>query len=183
MRFCPYAHRVNLVLEAKQIPYHATNINLIDKPEWYSEINSSGKVPALQLVNEPNAPFLVESLVIAEYLDEKYPENPLYPKDPFTKAEAKLWIERFAPVQSNFYQAATQPDKAEDALPALSNALDVWETELKTRATPYFNGNSIGILDYMIWPWIERLELAKVLHGDKFSYDEQRFPTLVNFNL
>lgn len=65
MRFCPYAQRVHLVLEAKGIPYHTININLTEKPDWLFEANPLGKVPALELVNEPGNPFLAESLIIA----------------------------------------------------------------------------------------------------------------------
>lgn len=180
MRFCPYAQRAHLILNAKNVPHVTTNINLNDKPDWYVKINPTGKVPALQLVNEPDAPFLVESLIITEYLDEKYPENPLYPRDPLAKAQAKLLIERFAPVQSNFYKAATQPDDCGDALEQLNIALDVYEKELKERGTPYFNGDRIGIADYAIWPWFERIELLPEFHGEKFVWNAERYPTLVS---
>lgn len=180
MRFCPYAQRVHLILNAKNVPYHTTNINLNEKPDWYLKINPNGKVPAIQLVNDPEKPFLVESLIIAEYLDEKYQVNPLYPRNPLTKAQAKLLIERFAPVQSNFYKAATQPDDCGDALEQLAKALDVYEAVLKERATPYFNGERIGIVDYAIWPWFERLELLPVFHGDKFAWNAERYPVLVS---
>lgn len=180
MRFCPYAQRAHLILEAKNIPYHTTNINLAEKPEWYTKINPNGKVPALQLVNEAGSPFIVESLIITEYLDEKYPQNPLYPRDPLAKAQAKLLIERFQTVQASFYVAATKPDDCGNALVELSNKLDVYEAELKSLGTPYFNGQRIGIADYGVWPWFERLELLKELHGDKFVYTAERYPTLVN---
>lgn len=81
MRFCPYAHRVHLVLDAKKIPYHSIFINLNDKPEWLTEYSPLGKVPALQLITADGKPALIESLIIAEYLDEMYPEPRLFPKD------------------------------------------------------------------------------------------------------
>nr|ACZ02430.1 glutathione S-transferase omega class [Drosophila melanogaster] len=40
MRFCPFAQRVHLVLDAKQIPYHSIYINLTDKPEWLLEVST-----------------------------------------------------------------------------------------------------------------------------------------------
>lgn len=90
MRFCPYAHRVHLVLDAKKIPYHAIYINLRDKPEWFSLVSSSTKVPALELVKEQGNPVLIESLIICDYLDEKYPEVPLYPKDLLKKPRRRF---------------------------------------------------------------------------------------------
>lgn len=104
MRFCPYAHRAHLVLDAKNIPYHSIYINLTEKPEWLTEYSPLGKVPALQLVKEEGQPTLIESLVIAEYLDEQYPENPLFPKDPLKKAQDKILIQRFEPVIQAMYK-------------------------------------------------------------------------------
>jgi len=76
MRFCPYAQRAHLVLNAKNVPYHTVNINLTEKPEWLVDFSPLLKVPALQLVEEKDQPSLIESLIISEYLDDKYPENP-----------------------------------------------------------------------------------------------------------
>lgn len=80
MRFCPFSERVQLLLAAKQIPHHTIYIDLIDKPEWYKEYSPLGKVPALQLTKEKDQPALVESLIIASYLDEKYPQPRCFPQ-------------------------------------------------------------------------------------------------------
>lgn len=179
MRFCPYAQRAHLVLDAKNIPYHTVNINLTEKPEWYPNVNPNGKVPAIQLVNETGSPFIVESMIITEYLDDKYPQNPLYPRDPLEKAQTKLWIERFGQVTAAFYRAVFNPENPDKGLEDFGNELDKFEAELKNRGTPYFGGNIVNILDYAIWPWMERLELVKVIFGDKFQFTKQRYPLLV----
>lgn len=70
MRFCPFAQRSHLVLEAKNIPYHTANINLKEKPEWLVQKSPLGKVPALEIPSEKGDP-LIESLIIADYLDDK----------------------------------------------------------------------------------------------------------------
>ena len=181
MRFCPYAQRGHLTLNAKNIPYHTININLTDKPEWYQEVSPLGKVPSLELVNEPGTPSLIESMVIMEYLDEKYPQKPLFPKDPLAKAQDKIWIERFNQVTAAFYRIATKPQEADQALKDLSVALDLFENELKRRGTPLFGGEASNVLDYAIWPWFERTELVKKWVGeDKFQFDKSRYPTLVS---
>lgn len=43
MKFCPFAQRARLVLNAKGIPHDVVNINLMDKPEWYFKIHPEGK--------------------------------------------------------------------------------------------------------------------------------------------
>lgn len=182
MRFCPFVQRVHLVLSAKNVPYHTANINLSVKPEWYASINPTQFVPALQLVNEPDAPYLVESLIIAEYLDEKYPENPLYPRDPLAKALVKLQLERFGSVQANWYKAAIEPENGKVA-GDLNVSLDGYEIEMKQRGTPYFSGDRIGIVDYAFWPWFERLELLPYVQGDKFVWNAERYPTLVSSHM
>ena len=102
-RFCPYAQRVHLVLEAKNIPYNTAYINLTDKPEWLVQKSPLGKVPALEIPSIRGDP-LIESLVIADYLDEQYPFNPLNSRDPVQKARDRIMVERFNAVISPFYR-------------------------------------------------------------------------------
>lgn len=103
MRFCPYAQRAHLVLEAKNIPYHTTYINLSEKPEWLTQKSPLGKVPALEIPSSKGDP-LIESLIIADYLDDQYPQNPLNSKDPLQRARDRILVERFGGFTSAFYR-------------------------------------------------------------------------------
>lgn len=181
MRFCPFAHRVHLVLNAKNLPYHVFYINLSEKPEWYLELNPNGKVPALQLTNEPGAPIMVESLAIAEHLEDKYPDVKLYPTDPKIRDETKQWIERFNPIATAFYKLVyeTNSDEINDELlSTFYTELAPFEAELIKRKSPYFAGSQAGIFDYAIWPWFERFGILSSIVDDKYNLDE-RFPKLV----
>lgn len=180
MRYCPFVHRVHLVLQAKNIPYHTYNINLESPPEWYAEINPNGKVPALQLVNEPNSPILVESLLITEYLDDKYPQNPLYSKVPLTRAQDKLFCDRLGALKGLFYRLVTEKDDSELRLFQLTAKLSEYEDELKQRGTQYFSGERIGILDYAIWPAIERMDIVPKFNNDQVVFTQEKHPTLVS---
>lgn len=176
MRFCPYAARIHLVLDAKNIPYHTINVHVVDKPEWLFEANPLGKVPALQLVDKPNAPFIYESMLIAEYLDEVHPQNKLYPSDPLKKVQEKLLIERFEKLASKFYvttgdRTAVWNDMQKD--------FDDFERELSARGTIYFGGSNPNALDYAMWPWFIRTELVDKLFAPGCTFSEQRFPNLV----
>ena len=77
--------------------YDVVNVNLTEKPEWLYDKSPLGKVPTLEFENGDT---LYESLIIADYLDEKYPQKPLYPKDPLKKAKDKLLVEQFNKVSS-----------------------------------------------------------------------------------
>ena len=58
------------------------------------------------------------------------------------------------------------------------------EKELEKRSTSFFNGPNLpGMLDYMIWPWMERLEVPTLLHPDLKSLlgvPMSEFPLMVN---
>ncbi|KAH8379601.1 hypothetical protein KR009_005977, partial [Drosophila setifemur] len=182
MRFCPYSHRTGLVLAAKKIPHHTIYIDLTEKPEWYIDYSPLGKVPAIQLPHLPGQPALVESLVIAEYLDEQYPgERKLFPKDPLQKALDKILIERLSPAVSAIYPVLFTTNPPADAIPNFEKALDVFEQEITERGTPYFGGDKIGIVDYMIWPWFERFPALQYTLESKYHLDKTRFKNLLQW--
>lgn len=180
MRFSPFAERIHIVLEAKAIPHHVINVSLMEKPEWLTEFTPLGKVPALGLPNEPGTPYIYESLMIADYLDEKYPEVPLYPTDPLSKALDRLLIQRFDGVLPHIRKIAfTGAD--EEALNNIFNILDSFETELMNRGTPYFGGNTPNMVDYMILPFYERVLMLKNMINDDYDVKVERFPLLVEW--
>ncbi|KAH8371180.1 hypothetical protein KR093_006414, partial [Drosophila rubida] len=171
MRFCPYAERAHLVLNAKKVPHHSIYINLTEKPEWLVEVSPLLKVPALHLVGEKSQPSLIESVIIVEYLDEKYPQHPLLPKDPLQRAQDKILVERFNAVTGAFMKLVLQGGDGADLWPAV----DIFEKELEQRGTPYFSGEKPGFVDYMIWPWFERLCVADYFFKGRSSFDKQRY--------
>jgi len=181
MRFCPYSERANLVLAAKKIAHHKLYIDLSEKPEWYTDYSPLGKVPAIQLTEVAGQPALVESLVIAEYLDEKYPGRKLFPADPLQKALDKILIERLGPAISAIYPVFHATNLTEDALEKFEKALDVFEEEIVKRGTPYFGGQQIGMVDYMLWPWFERFPVLKHVLAEKYELDKKRFGNLLKW--
>ncbi|XP_007252319.1 glutathione S-transferase omega-1 [Astyanax mexicanus] len=158
MRFCPFAQRTRLVLQAKGINFETVNIDLKEKPEWYLEKNPQGLVPTLEL---PNGKVIYESPITCEYLDEVYPGKKLMSSDPFEKAQQKMLLEDFSKIVPLFYRIPGTKSKGED--------ISALETELKeklsklnkvlvNKKTKYFGGDSVSMIDYLIWPWFERVE-------------------------
>jgi glutathione S-transferase len=88
----PNCQRVKVVLAEKNLPYDIVPIDLTKKeqktPE-YLKMNPYGKVPVLT----DDSTVLYESLIINEYLDEKYPNPPLMPKDLAKKAKARILVD------------------------------------------------------------------------------------------
>ena len=85
----PNCQRVKVVLAEKDLPYEIVPVDLTKKeqknPE-YLKMNPYGKVPVLT----DDSTVLYESLIINEYLEEKYPAQSLLPKDPARKAKARI---------------------------------------------------------------------------------------------
>jgi len=85
----PFAARVRLQVYAKGL-----EVERVEPPgglasEAYKRINPIGKVPALEL---EDGSVLPESSVIAEYLEDRFPEPSLRPTDAATRARMRLLV-------------------------------------------------------------------------------------------
>jgi len=97
---CPFCARVRIALAEKGLDYETVEIDLRNRPDWIYELNPTGKVP---VVDDGFAP--PESAVIMEYLDDRYPEQPLLPDDPKSRAVARKWVFRFDDLLGDDYYA------------------------------------------------------------------------------
>nr|AHC08062.1 omega glutathione S-transferase [Locusta migratoria] len=163
--YCPYAQRARLVLAAKGVPFETTEINLRNKPEWYSAVHPDAKVPALEVAA---GEVVVESLDIADYLDRKFPEPKLWSDDQQKNLHHKQLLEAFGKVLPNYVKLlsgnASQP--VEEVVSAVAAIIKPLEDELAKTGSTYFGGARPGMLDYMVWPWAERLEGLRALLPD-----------------
>ena len=84
------AQKVRLVLAEKRLPWTGHHVDLMKgehlRPE-YLRINPRGVVPAL--VDEGRS--IIESTIIMEYLEDRYPERSLRPANPAARATMRLW--------------------------------------------------------------------------------------------
>ncbi|XP_068597031.1 glutathione S-transferase omega-1-like [Brachionichthys hirsutus] len=162
MRFCPFAHRTSLVLTAKGITHEVININLKDKPEWFLEKNPLGLVPTLET---PAGEVIYESPIACEYLDEVYPQKKLLPSSPFGKAQQKIMLEQFSKIPPYFFKILRGRKNCEDVsgLEAeLKEKLSKLNQDLTGKKTKFFSGDSVGMIDYLMWPWFERLDVLEL---------------------
>jgi maleylacetoacetate isomerase len=82
-------YRVRVALVLKNIPVQEIPINLSTEEQLtpaFLAINPAGAVPALI---EPGQAPITQSIAILEYLDERYPEPPLLPKDLRARARVR----------------------------------------------------------------------------------------------
>jgi glutathione S-transferase len=155
---CPFAHRSRLALLEKGVDFDLIEIDLQNKPEGFTDISPYGKVPVIKHGEHR----VWESAIINEYLDEVFPEPPLLPRAPISKAQARIWIDfantRLVPAYSNLLRnpdAQQQKEAAEE----LYKHLQFIETEGLGKLSGeglYWFGESISLIDLTYYPWFER---------------------------
>jgi RNA polymerase-associated protein len=144
---CPYCARTRIALAEKGVEHETVQIDLDDRPSWIYEKNPLGRVPVL----EDDAFILPESAVINEYLEERYPEPPLWPADAAERAFGRLLVFRFDQLSKPYYALRREQEGARERLDAelakLNAVLD---------AQPYLSGREYGLADIGYVPWIMR---------------------------
>jgi len=144
---CPYCARVRIVLAEKDVPYDPIVIDLADRPAWIYQKNPSGKVPIL----EDDDWILPESAVIAEYLEERFPDPPLQPADAAERALARLLVFRFDDFSDPYYALRRGEEGAAEAFAGELAHLDGLLEHM-----PYLTGRSYGLTDIDYVPWVIR---------------------------
>ena len=154
----PFAWNVWLVLEHKQLPYQFNLRSLqngeLKHPDFLA-INPHGKVPAL--IDDDFT--LWETSAIVEYLEDNYPEQPLFPGNPKQRAivrrlsaEAHSYL--YPPLRRLMEQTLFSSDGSGDpviiaeAMKDLSHELDYFENIL---VEDYFTG-ALSAADFAIYP-------------------------------
>ena len=84
--------RVKIALHEKGLSYGRVTLVLANKEQKRPEflkLNPYGKVPVI----DDDGKILFESCIINEYLDEKYPDPPLMPKDPYLRGRGRVLVD------------------------------------------------------------------------------------------
>ena len=84
--------RVKIALAEKGLAWEGVTVSLAKKDQKRAEHlrrNPYGKIPVI----DDDGKILFESCIINEYLDEKYPNPPLMPKDPFLRGRGRILVD------------------------------------------------------------------------------------------
>ncbi|MDR9402734.1 MAG: glutathione S-transferase family protein [Halothece sp. Uz-M2-17] len=85
-----FSRKVRILLSEKNLDYQLEAIDLRFKPEWFLKISPIGKVPVL--VDEDGT-VIWDSSLIAEYLEERYPQPRFYPNAFPERLACRKWEE------------------------------------------------------------------------------------------
>ena len=152
-----------IVLRAKGIHFEVTHITADSKPEWFLKISPHGKVPVLWIDQE----VLFESGAITEFLDETVRPR-LHPIDPIKRARNRAWTDftpDFAKSLGAFNYAKTKGSQIKAAENLRLALARLEEAIAKERGNdgPYFNGDTLSIVDAAYAPFLMRYTLVETI--------------------
>jgi glutathione S-transferase len=169
-----YHNKVRIALLEKGVPFEEDAGCAPSQKEEVLSRSPLGKVPWLELDGGRR---LVESQVIAEYLEETYPEKPLLPRDPFERAKVReliTFIEWYAEMVARrlygqaFFGKGPVSDAAKQAV----------ETELMkglralkgmAKFDPFVAGKTLTLADCAAFVHLPLITLStKIVYGRDF---------------
>ncbi|KAL9540039.1 hypothetical protein MBANPS3_009915 [Mucor bainieri] len=182
---CPYAQRVAIALKEVGAEYETVNIDLQNKPGWFKDINPELKVPVLQVEGQS----LAESLVIIEYLADRFPKANLLPREPLKRANARFAVEYFASmINSEIYKYLFNRSTQQHARKIFEinvNSAFIRFNELllqQSQTGPYFLGRTYSLADVAIAPYVLRIHALLEHIMDGYMFDAiQSNPRLCEF--
>jgi glutathione S-transferase len=156
--------RVKIALAEKGLSWNGVTVSLAKKEQKSPEHlqrNPYGKIPVI----DDDGRILFESCIINEYLDEKYPEPPLMPKDPYLRGRGRILIDYalnyahqpYWTLRGEMLKKAPERNAAviEEQRRTLQHLLTYLEEALGDRA--YFLG-AFSLTDIAIVPRLLRME-------------------------
>lgn len=166
------------MLVEKGIPFEEVNVDLGKKPQHFIDAYAAiamdpearAKAPILE-VGEPGTlgyVRLIESEVVARYIEDAFPRPAMQPVDPARKAEGSMFVVTFMEiVNPNYMQilGAKTQQKVDDAWVGIRRGLFAVEVGLERyrTGTPFF-GDAFGIVEALVAPFVIRMLLNVKTH-------------------
>jgi glutathione S-transferase len=154
--FSTNVERVALALAHKELPVEWVDVDPSDRAPVVA-VSGQQLVPVL----EDDGRVVADSTAILEYLEERHPEPPLYPRDEARRAEARLLIDWFnrvwkrPPNELDELLAAPDHDRAraKELADELERSRDGFESLLAGR--DYLLGDAPSAVDFTVFPFFK----------------------------
>lgn len=149
--FSTNVERVALALGHKGLDAEWIEVDPADRTP-VREVSGQDLVPVL----EEDGHILHDSTAILEYLEARYPDPPLYPRDEARRAEATLlidWFNRVWKRPPNLLTVRPDDPRAQEWAEELERSRDLFESLLAERA--YLLGDDFTALDAIAFPFLK----------------------------
>ena len=163
--------RVKIALAEKGLAWEGIWVKLAKREQKSPEHlkrNPYGKIPVL----EDAGKILFESCIINEYLDEKYPDPPLMPRDPYLRARGRILVdyalnylhEPYWALRGEIMMKKNEAERDQKIIAntraELAKRLAYLETELGDK---FFMLGEFSLVDVDIFPRFPRMESFGVI--------------------
>jgi maleylpyruvate isomerase len=157
------SHRVRIGLGLKQLPYEYVVVNILHKEQHadaYRARNPMGQVPTLEVTEDDGTVrAIAQSLPILEYIEERFPERSIMPRDLFLRARARELAEivnsGIQPLQNLTTTKAIKALGADDAVwpkAFIADGLAAFERVAKDTTGAFCIGDTPTIADCCLVP-------------------------------
>lgn len=158
LNYSSWSTRPWLALDHAGASFTLHKIGVFEDPEWLDKVrmfSGAGKVPIL--VDGPSS--IHESLAICEYVNERFPDATLWPRDMRLRARARAISQEMATsftnvrreMPFNFRARAKSFVPSEAARAEIDRIFEIWSASLETSGGPFLFG-TFTIADCMYFP-------------------------------
>ncbi|HJL96330.1 MAG: stringent starvation protein A [Gammaproteobacteria bacterium] len=155
-----YSHRVRIVMCEKGVTGEIIDMDSNNLTSEILEVSPYSKLPVL--VDRDVC--LYDSVILMEYLDERFPHPPLLPVYPVSRAQIRLFIQRiendWCEIFDNLIDGVLSEAKAKKARQELKSQIIAMSPILKEK--PYFMSDEFSLVDCCIAPILWRLPLIGI---------------------
>jgi glutathione S-transferase len=155
---CPFAHRARIVLEEKKLSYDVSYFDRQNRPAELAAISPDARSPTL--LDDGGKTRVWDSLVVIEYLEERYPDVPLMPKDAAARALVRLFMREvdakvfpaMGPVVGEVVHkpaGSRDESKVQAGLAQFREALVPWQARLEGQT--FLVGNEFTLADIALF--------------------------------
>ena len=155
-----YSHRVRIVMAEKGVTGEIIDSNLDSLSNELLEVSPYAELPVL--VDRDVC--LYDSVVLMEYLDERFPHPPLLPVYPVSRAEIRLFIQRiqkdWCEMFDNLISAKLSDSELKKIRQEFKSQIIALSPILKEK--PFFMSEDFSLVDCCIAPILWRLPLIGI---------------------
>jgi maleylpyruvate isomerase len=177
--------RVRIALGYKGLSHEYRAIHLVRDggqqyaPE-YREINPLSQVPVLELEEDGTLRRIAQSMAILEYLEERFPDPPLLPSEPWRRARARMLAEivnsgiqpfQNGPSVLGYVKDTLHGDEQAFARHFIGRGLAALELSAAETAGPFLVGEHPSFADVCLVP--------QLFGARRFGVDLSGVPTLL----